>query len=159
MLLFEKLADKVDHKNIEEVVANRIDAMRGRLRTKSRTGEDLIINLPRGKTIAEGDVFGPSDKGVYYKIEIAPETVMKVTLDKIRAEHLVEEAMRLGYSLGNRHLEVLIEENAVYVPVTLGEEKIRKMLESMKLPIKIEPLAKVVSTSSPSYHPGEQEEE
>lgn len=159
MPFFDKLANKIDDKKTEEVTANRQDAMRGRLRTKSMNGEDLIINLPRGKAIGEGDVFGPSEKGVYYKIHIEPETVIKVTLDKMQTEYLMEEAIKLGYNLGNRHLEVLIEDDTVFVPVTLGEEKVRKMLESMKLPIKFETVKKVISTSSPAYHPGEQEEE
>lgn len=156
---FDKLADRIDDKKTEEVTANRQDAMRGRLRTKSKNGEDLIIDLPRGKTINEGDIFGPSEKGVYYKIRIEPEPVIKVTLDKMQTVNPTEGAMRLGYNLGNRHLEVLIEDNAIFVPVTLGEEKVRKMLESMKLPIKFETIKKVISTSSPAYHPGEQEEE
>lgn len=158
MPFFDKLADKVDSKKIEEVTANRQDAMRGRLRTKSKDGEDLIISLPRGKTINEGDVFGPSEKGTYYKISIEPEPVIKVTLDKTQTVNSTEVAMKLGYNLGNRHLEVLIENNAAFVPVTLGEEKIRKMLESMKLPIRFETVKKIISTSSLAYHPGEQEE-
>ena len=158
MPLFDKLANKIDDKKPEEVTVNRQDAMRGRLRTKSMNGEDLIINLPRGKAISEGDVFGPSDKGVYYKIQIEPEPVIKVTLDKTQTKYLMEEAIKLGYNLGNRHLEVLIEDDTVFVPVVLGEEKVRKMLESMKLPIKFETVKKVITTSSPTYHPGEQEE-
>lgn len=156
---FDKLADGIDDKKTEEVTANRQDAMRGRLRTKSMNGEDLIINLPRGKAISEGDVFGPSEKGLYYKIRIKPEPVIKVTLDKMQTVNPTEEAIKLGYNLGNRHLEVLIEDDTVFVPVTLGEEKVRKMLESMKLPIRFETVKKVISTSSPAYHPGEQEEE
>lgn len=158
MPFFDKLANKIDDKKTEEVTANRQDAMRGRLRTKSVNGEDLIINLPRGKAIGEGDIFGPSEKGVYYKIHIEPEPVIKVTLDKMQTEYLAQEAIKLGYNLGNRHLEVLIEDNTVFVPITLGEEKVRKMLESMKLKIKLETVKKVISTSSPAYHPGEQEE-
>jgi urease accessory protein len=156
---FDKLADKTSSRRIEEVATNRQDAMRGRLRTKSKNGEDLIINLPRGKTINEGDIFGPSENGIYYKIRIEPEPVIKVTLDKMQTANSTEEAIRLGYNLGNRHLEVLIEDNAAFVPVTLGEEKVRKMLESMKLPIRFETVKKVISTSSLAYHPGEQEEE
>jgi urease accessory protein len=156
---FDKLAEKIVYKKTEEISTNRQDAMRGRLRMKSTNGEDLIINLPRGQAINDGDVFGPSNEGVFYKIHIDPEPVIKVTLDKMEATNPIEEAIKLGYNLGNRHLEVLIEENSAFVPVTLGEEKIKKMLESMKLPIRFETIKKVISTSSPAYHPGEQEEE
>jgi urease accessory protein UreE len=157
MILFEKLADKVNAEKTIEVTTNRQDAMRGRVRTKLSDGEDLIINLPRGQPIGQGDIFGPSEKGDYYKIVIEPELVIKVTLDESQSNDLMEKAAKLGYNLGNRHLEVLIEGNTVFVPVTIGEEKVRKILESMKLPIRYESVQKVISMSSVGYHAGEEE--
>jgi urease accessory protein UreE len=157
MILFEKLADKVNAEKTIEVTTNRQDAMRGRVRTKLSDGEDLIINLPRGQPIGQGDIFGPSEKGDYYKILIEPELVIKVTLDESQSNDLMEKAAKLGYNLGNRHLEVLIEGNTVFVPVTIGEEKVRKILESMKLPIRYESVQKVISMSSVGYHAGEEE--
>jgi len=156
---FDKLSEKFNDEKTERITVNRQDAMRGRLRTRSVNGEDLIINLPRGRSICQGDVFGPSEKGLYFKIMIEPELVIKVTLNKSQPEDSLENAIKLGYNLGNRHLEVLIEDDAAFVPVTLGEEKVRKMLESMRLPIRFETVQKVISTSSAGYHPGEQEEE
>jgi urease accessory protein UreE len=159
MIVFEKLASQVNIEKIKEVTTNRQDAMRGRVRTKLTDGEDLIINLPRGQSIMQGDIFGPSEKGdYYYKILIEPELVIKVTLDESQSNDLIEKAVKLGYNLGNRHLEVLMEDNAVFVPVTIGEEKVRKILESMKLPISFEPVQKVISMSSTGYHAGEEEE-
>ena len=78
-------------------------------------------------------------------------------MDKTRNDDAIEKAVKLGYNLGNRHLEVLMEDNAVFVPVTIGEEKVRKILESMKLPIKFESVQKVISMSSAGYHGGEEE--
>ena len=158
MVLFEKLANQVRVENTKEVIANRQDAMRGRVRTKLSDGEDLIINLPRGQPIGQGDVFGPSEKGIYYKILIEPELVIKVTLDQSQGQDVIEKAVKLGYNLGNRHLEVLMEDDAVFVPVTIGEEKVRKIIASMKLPITVEAVQKVISTSSSGYHAGEEEE-
>jgi urease accessory protein UreE len=157
MIVFEKLASQVKAEKINEVTANRQDAMRGRVRTKLSDSEDLVINLPRGQPIRQGDVFGPSEKGDFYKILIEPELVIKVTLDNTRSNDAIEKAAKLGYNLGNRHLEVLIENNAVFIPVTIGEEKVRKILESMKLPIKFESVQKIISMSSVGYHGGEEE--
>jgi urease accessory protein UreE len=157
MIVFEKLASHVNVEKIKEVATNRQDAMRGRVRTKLNEAEDLVINLPRGQPIRQGDIFGPSEKGDYYKILIEPEQVIKVTLDKLQSNDVIEKAAKLGYNLGNRHLEVLIEDGAVFVPVTIGEEKVRKILESMKLPIKFESIQKVISISSAGYHGGEEE--
>ncbi len=158
MILFEKPTDQTRVEKTIEVPANRLDAARGRVRTKIGTGEDLIINLPRGQTIEQGEVFGPSEKGDYFRIMIKPERVIKVTLDKSKTNDLLKEALRLGYNLGNRHLEVLIEDDSAYVPVTIGEEKVKKMLISMKLPIKYESIQKIISMTSSGYHAGEEEE-
>ncbi len=158
MIVFEKLASQVNIEKIKEVTTNRQDAMRGRVRTKLSNAEDLVINLPRGQPIGQGDIFGPSEKGDYYKILIEPELVIKVTLDKSQNDDVIEKAAKLGYNLGNRHLEVLIEDGAVFVPVTIGEEKVRKILDAMKLPIKFESIQKVISMSSTGYHAGEEEE-
>lgn len=157
MIVFDKLASQVNVEKIKEVTANRQDAMRGRVRAKLSEAEDLVINLPRGQPIGQGDIFGPSEKGDYYKILIEPEIVIKVTLDKTLSDDAIEKAAKLGYNLGNRHLEVLIEDGALFVPVTIGEEKVRKILESMKLPIKFESVQKVISMSSAGYHGGEEE--
>ena len=158
MVIFEKLAHQVNIENPQVVITNRQDAMRGRVRTKLSDGEDLIINLPRGQPIGQGDIFGPSEKGNYYKILIQPELVIKVTLDELQSNDIIENAVKLGYNLGNRHLEVLVEDDAVFVPVTIGEEKVRKILSSMKLPIRFESVQKVISMSSAGYHGGEEEE-
>ncbi len=157
MIVFEKLANQVSVEKIKEVTTNRQNAMRGRVRAKLSNGEDLIINLPRGQPIGQGDVFGPSEKGDYYKILIEPELVIKVTLNEFQNSDFLEKAAKLGYNLGNRHLEVLIEDNALFIPVTIGEEKVRKILESMKLPIRFESIRKVISISSAGYHAGEEE--
>ncbi len=155
---FDKLAENFRAEKIEEITINRVDAARGRVRTKTNNGEDLVINLPRGRSIGHGDVFGPSEIGKYFKILIAPEPVIEVFLNKLQTGKPIEDALRLGYNLGNRHLEVLIEDETVFVPVTLGEDKIRKILESMKLPITYETVQKIISMSATGYHPGENEE-
>ncbi len=158
MVIFEKLANQASAENPQVVITNRQDAMRGRVRIKLSDGEDLIINLPRGQPIGQGDIFGPSEKGFYYKILIQPELVIKVTLENSQSNDKIDNALRLGYNLGNRHLEVLVENETVFVPVTIGEEKVRKILSSMKLPIKFESVQKIISMSSAGYHGGEEEE-
>ena len=81
-----------------------------------------------------------------------------MNLDTAKANNPLEQAIKLGYNLGNRHLEVLIEDTDVYVPVSIGEEKVKKMLTSMKLPIKFESTQKIISMASAGYHAGEDEE-
>jgi urease accessory protein UreE len=158
MVSLDKTAVNVGKKKLVEVKVKRQDAMRGRLRTVAPDGEDLIIDLPRGKVINDGDFFGPSSTGSYYKMLIEPELVVKVTLKNSDSPSHLENALKLGYNLGNRHLEVLIEDGVVYVPVTIGEEKVKKILETMNLPIRYESVQKVISTTAVGYHAGEEEE-
>jgi urease accessory protein UreE len=159
MVNLDKTADfNAGKGRLLEVKVKRQDATRGRLRTVAPDGEDLIIDLPRGKVINEGDVFGPSSTGAYYKMLIEPELVVKVALENSDSPSHLENALKLGYNLGNRHLEVLIEDGIVYVPVTIGEEKVKKILETMNLPIRYESVQKVISTTSAGYHAGEEEE-
>ena len=158
MVNVDKRADvNLEKAKLVEVKIKRQDAMRGRLRTVAPDGEDLIIDLPRGQVINEGDVFGPSAAGLYYKTLVEPELVVKVAL-KNDNEKSLEKAIQLGYNLGNRHLEVLIEDGLVYVPVTIGEEKVKKILETMNLPIKYESVRKVILPTASGYHAGEEEE-
>ncbi len=159
MVNLDKTADfNAEKGRLLEVKIKRQDATRGRLRTVAPDGEDLIIDLPRGKVINEGDVFGPSSTGAYYKMLIEPELVVKVALKNPENPNHLENALKLGYNLGNRHLEVLIEDGVVYVPVTIGEEKVKRILETMNLPITYESVQKVISTTAAGYHAGEEEE-
>ena len=158
MVNVDKIADfNLEKAKLLEVKIKRQDAIRGRLRTVAPDGEDLIIDLPRGQVINEGDVFGPSSVGSYYKTLIEPELVVKVALDNDNVKSL-EKAIKLGYNLGNRHLEVLIADGVVYVPVTIGEEKVKRILEAMNLPIKYESVQKVILPTASGYHAGEEEE-
>lgn len=158
MIRFEKLAEKVNNDQVVEVKAKREDARRGRLRTRTSDGEDLIIDLPRGRAINDKDVFGPSQKDRYYRISIEPEPVVKVSLKKSEAAKDVENALRLGYSLGNHHLEVLVEGDAVYVPLTIAEEKIREILRRSGLPLQVETQQRIISAAASGYYAGEEEE-
>jgi urease accessory protein UreE len=158
LLTLNKISiDGVEKDKLVEVKVKRQDAMRGRLRAIATDGEDVVIDLPRGEVVNDGDVFGKSGLDSYYKIVIETEPVMKVSLDNPNSSMSLENAIKLGYNLGNRHLEVLIEDNTVYVPVTIGEEKIKKILEKMKLPIRYETVQKVISTRAAGYHAGEDE--
>ncbi len=54
------------------------DAARGQARVRAPDGEDLIIDLPRGTAIRDGDAFGPSDNGIFYRVFIEAELMLRV---------------------------------------------------------------------------------
>ena len=154
MAVFEKVAEDA-RGPITEVQIKREDAMRGRLRIRAPDGEDLVIDLPRGLMVRDRDIFGPSQKGTYYRTHIVPEPVLKVTLMGAQS---IESALRLGYSLGNHHLEVLVDRESAYLPLTLGAEKLREILRRTGLPVETQIVQKVISPGTSGYFAGEEEE-
>jgi urease accessory protein UreE len=150
-------------KPIEEGQANgelftlkveRSDAIKGRLRIHSKeTGEEVAIDLPRGQNLRNGSVFGPSEEGRFYKIEISPERVVRVTVTTDRED--LNSRIKLGYHIGNHHLEALIDGENTYLPVTIGEEKVKEILRRSDLPLKIDTEERVLAWYSQNYFPGE----
>jgi urease accessory protein UreE len=132
----------------------RSDAIKGRLRIHSKeTGEEVAIDLPRGQDLKNGSVFGPSEEGRFYKIEINPERVVRVTVTTDRGD--LNSRIKLGYHIGNHHLEALIDGENTYLPVTIGEEKVREILRRSDLPLKIDTEERVLAWYSQNYFPGE----
>ncbi len=155
MARFESRAGQVEGPLLD-VSVKRSDAARGRVRARASDGEDLVIDLPRGSPIRNGDTFGPSPKGTFYRIFIEPEQVLKIT--SMKGELPVGEAVRLGYVLGNHHLEVLIEKDSVYLPLTLGEEKLSRIVSRSGVPVRTQLVTRVISPGEPGYFEGEEEE-
>jgi urease accessory protein UreE len=132
----------------------RSDAIKGRLRIQSKeTGEEVAFDLPRGQALRNGSVFGPSAQGRFYKIEISPERVVKVTVTTDRGD--LNSRIRLGYHIGNHHLEALIDGENAYLPITIGEEKVREILRRSDLPLKIDTEERVLAWYSQNYFSGE----
>ncbi|MDG7048210.1 MAG: hypothetical protein JRN61_04480 [Nitrososphaerota archaeon] len=158
MIKFENVTTGRASGELIEVNVKRQDTMRGRLRTTAPDGEDIIIELPRGKIINDGDMFGPSTKNKYYIIKVEPETVLKVGVERKNNMADLENSIKLGYNLGNHHLEVLIEGDHAYVTTGIGLEKVQEILKRSNLPLKVEVVKKIVSTTAIGYFAGEEEE-
>ncbi len=155
MIIFDKPTEegKVNGKPFILKV-ERSDAIKGRLRIRSHeTGEEVTIDLPRGQTLRNGSVFGPSAEGRFYKIEISPERLVKVTVTTDRGD--LNSRIKLGYHIGNHHLEALIDGENAYLPVTIGEDKVREILRRSQLPLRIDTEERVLAWHSQNYFPGE----
>ncbi len=129
--------------------------MRGRLRAKASDGEDIIIDLPRGAMVNDGDVFGPSVNGINYRACIEPEKALKVELQE--GASTVENALKLGYELGGHHLEILVDGGEVFVPLNLPPDKIEHILNQTKLPLKTFIVSRVISPDASGYFAGEED--
>jgi len=139
---------------IVEVGIKRTDAMRGRLRMKAPDGEDLIVDLPRGMVMHDGDIFGPSAQGTYYRTKIEQEPVLRVTL-KRTGDGMIEDALRLGYTLGNHHLEVVFDGGRAYVPAIIGADKIERIIGKSGADVATDVIQWVISPGVSGYFAGE----
>jgi urease accessory protein UreE len=155
LIIFDKPIEEGQiNGNLFTLKAERSDAVKGRLRIHSKeTGEEVAIDLPRGQTLRNGSVFGPSEEGRFYKIEISPERVVRVTVTTDRGD--LNSRIKLGYHIGNHHLEALIDGENTYLPVTIGEEKVKEILRRSDLPLKIDTEERVLAWDSQNYFPGE----
>jgi urease accessory protein len=141
---------------VSEISIIREEAMRGRLRAKASDGEEVIIDLPRGVAVNDGDVFGPSINGTYYRARIEPEKVLKVELQE--GASTIENALKLGYELRGHHLEIMVDGGEVFVPLSLPPDKIDHLLHQTQLPVKTEIVTRVISPDASGYFAGEDHE-
>jgi urease accessory protein len=155
LIIFDKPIEEAQvQKKLFALKVERSDAIKGRLRIHSNeTGEEVAIDLPRGQALRNGFVFGPSVQGRFYRIEISPERVVRVTVTTDKGD--LNSRIKLGYHIGNHHLEALIDGENTYLPVTIGEEKVREILRRSDLPLKIDTEERVLAWYSQNYFPGE----
>lgn len=127
---------------------NRSDAHKGRVREG-----DIVIDLPRGEEIYNDDVFGPSSDGIHYRIEINPEDVLNIKLTSGSDD--LGSALRLGYLMGSRHMEVLIDGNEAFVPLDLPRSKLESFLQNTGLNVETRVVQRTMVNNS-GYFRGEE---
>jgi urease accessory protein UreE len=141
--------------DFEEITVSREQAAHGRLKALSPRGEDVIIDLPRGGLVHNGDVFGPSESGAYFKVKVMAEDVMQVTLKEDAGT--AGNALRLGIGLGGHHLEALVEGDSVFLPLNIPSDKLERILNQTGLPLTIKLVNRVIDPESSGYFAGEDE--
>jgi urease accessory protein len=138
-----------------EITVLREQAVHGRLKVQAPSGEEVIIDLPRGDVIHDEDTFGPSETGTYYRMKIKAEEVMQV---RLRGEaRTTENALKLGYELGGHHLEVLVEGDSAFLPLNIHPDKLEAILQRTGLPVLVDIVRKVIDSRSSGYFAGEDE--
>lgn len=145
----EKFESKSDWDGYTELLRiDRSDAHKGRVREG-----DIIIDLPRGEEIRSGDVFGPSSDGTYFRIEINPEDVLNIKLTSGSDD--LGSALQLGYLMGSRHMEVLIDGNEAFVPMDLPRSKLESFLQDTGLNVETKIMQRTIADNS-GYFRGEE---
>ena len=97
-----------DHNNVVHSITLPFDIrQKSRFKSNLDSGGEVTIMLPRGSRLKHGDVL-QADSGDRVKVVAALENVSMVSTED---QFLL---MRICYHLGNRHVPLQIEKNAIY---------------------------------------------
>lgn len=118
----EKYAGMLETGMVNFLNVSRREARLGRLRKKTDAGEDIIIDLPRGSFLRDGDVVWlDQDKMVVVRVETEELMVVYIKPEG-SIEEQIEAAVKVGHALGNQHLPVSINHRIVKIPIETTRE-------------------------------------
>ena len=89
--------------------------------------QEIILQLPRNGKLNDGDILSTNESNFYVEIIAKTEDLIEISSDsKI-------ELIKTAYHLGNRHVEVEVEENIL---LTKNDYVIANMLLNFKVDVK-----------------------
>ena len=91
---------------------------------KSDCNQELHLQLPRGGKLSDGDTLLTNQKGLFVKIIAQKENLIEIT----SKQNL--ELIKVAYHLGNRHVEIEINENIL---LTKSDYIIEEMLNNFEV--------------------------
>ncbi|MCH3973054.1 MAG: urease accessory protein UreE [Oscillospiraceae bacterium] len=105
------LKDRPDlaKETIDFVPVEWFDTQKTIFRLRSVSGRDVCIRQENGHRLHDGDILSRGPQGIL-AVKVRPSEVLKLKLET------PEQAARLGWELGNRHLPVVIDAGGVTVP-------------------------------------------
>jgi len=108
------LTDKVD--DVDPVELTSEERARGHLRAQTAGGREIVISLPRGTELEEGDVVA-LEGGVAVIVAATPEDLLEV-------RPLGEREWGISaYQLGNLHRPVRFGDNEILTPYEVASEE------------------------------------
>lgn len=92
-----------------------------RKRVITTAGRELALALPTGSVLRPGDVIAV-DRDWYVAVEARPEPVLAI------AAHSREEAIRVAFEVGNRHVPLALDGDLLLVPDDTAMEQLLRRL-------------------------------
>ncbi len=92
---------------ILELTAEERNKLRGKRKTKC--GVEIILQLPRKGPLIPGEILAGADDIPQIVIEASIENLLQVKA------HSTVELIQAGYHLGNRHVDLEVHENEIYL--------------------------------------------
>ncbi len=119
---------------LEEIYIEERHAHKSRFRLLTAGKREIGFVLPRGTTIADGDVFGLKDEAGGLLVHISLQEVMVLSPQPhTDAAEGLKWAVRLGHVLGNQHWPIAVVGEQILVPVTLGRAVMETVLRTHHL--------------------------
>ena len=95
-------------------------------RRKSDCNKELHLQLPREGKLNDGDVLLTNQKNLFVKVIAQKENLIKITAQKNL------ELIKVAYHLGNRHMEIDINEDSL---ITKNDYIIEELLKNFEVTI------------------------
>lgn len=116
ILLTRRLENtKSDNPLVLELTATERSQLRGRKQTIC--GMDLLLQLPREGPLSEGEILVGEDDFPQILVTAARENLLEVTAKSFN------ELMKAVYHLGNRHVDLELSQNKIYLQEDMVLEK------------------------------------
>ncbi len=138
--LRERLARMTEGGHAERLALSRFEAARTRLRKTGERGSDIVLDLPAGTQLHDGDVVWLTDERMVVVAQ-QPERVAIVHLSEDESpEDQVETALRVGHALGNLHRPIQAHHRECTLPIQAESELdvVRKLIHRVAPGARIE---------------------
>ena len=120
--LKEKYDEMTARKVCETIKISRLESQRVRMRKLSDKGTDVVLTIPPGTWLKNGDVIIITEnKMVVVGIE-SEDVIMIEIRDNIHQDDIVEVPVRVGHTIGNLHRPIKLEGNKIYFPIQADTE-------------------------------------
>jgi urease accessory protein len=116
---FEQLAAA----KIDNLVLDRWEAQKNRLRKETESGTEVAISLDRGSRLRDGDIlYRDRADGTVIVARVELGEVMVIDLGGLWTcgpDELARTAVEVGHALGNQHWPAVVKGARIYVPVAV----------------------------------------
>ncbi|GBF81760.1 urease accessory protein UreE [Aphanothece sacrum] len=128
----EKLGKRIISEPYLEVSLSPTDKGKGRIHTQTHCGLEIGIIKSRDWSLQEGDVL-KTIQGQLILIHLQPQKVMVLSFTQLMCDSPLS-LIHLGHTLGNHHWPIIVQDNKIYVQLSLDESVIEHTISHFKIP-------------------------
>lgn len=121
-----------------EVEIGRSDRTKGRILTRTASGQPVGIMKDRDWQLREGDVL-ETVQGHFVMVHVEAQPLMALRFSPDAHNHATA-LVQLGHTLGNQHWPTTVRGDAVYVEMVATRAQMEKVVNEMAIALKIEGL-------------------